>query len=266
VLVDDEAARAAALERFCEHRGLTDYRSLTLALGSFALQADGSLVYQPRLRQDTPCGRVRLAVGDGTALLQLVDLPHGFGHAGDLDLALVLATRREDSDARTTQSLLALEVVRTHGGRRSPLRVVAEVVDAALCERLRRRARQVGDEQVQVFSLETLRSAFLFQSAVIPGFNLVYGELLGPWGQSFARRTVVTPGSGRCGFAALAERFVADGELLLGVEVMRGGERRLELGAGGGGVIELAEVIAVWVLAPDPADAVHGRCVDGPVA
>lgn len=266
ILVDDEAARAAALERFCEHRGLTDYRSLTLALGSFALQADGSLVYQPRLRQDAPCGRVRLAVGDGTSLLQLVDLPHGFGHAGDLDLALVLATRREDSDARTTQSLLALEVVRTHGGRRSPLRVVAEVVDAALCERLRRRARQVGDEQVQVFSLETLRSAFLFQSAVIPGFNLVYGELLGPWGQSFARRRVVTPGGGRCGFAALAERFVAGGELLLGVEVTRGGERRLELGAGGGGPIELAEVTAVWVLAPDPADAVHGRCVDGPVA
>ncbi|MBL9105587.1 MAG: hypothetical protein JNL82_31915 [Myxococcales bacterium] len=266
VLVDDEATRAAAVERFGEHRALADYRALTLALGSFAPQADGSFVYQPRVRQDQHCGRVRLAVGDRTSLPQLIDLPHGFGHAGDLDLALVLATRREDSDARTTQTLLALEVVRTHGGRRSRLRVVAEVVDAELCRRLRRRARQVGDELVQVFSLENLRAAFLFQSAVIPGFNLVYGELLGPWGQSFARLVVTTPGQGRCSFAALAERLVARGELLLGVEVTRGGERRVVLGAGEAASIDLAEVVALWVLAGDAADEVRGRCVDGPVA
>lgn len=266
VLLDDEAARVAAVERFGEHRGMADYRALMLGLGSFVAQADGSFVYQPRARQDLVCGRVRLAVGDRTSLPQLVELPHGFGHAGDLDLALVLATRREDSDARTTQSLLALEVVRTHGGRRSRLRVVAEVVDAGLCERLRRRARQVGDEQVQVFSLETLRASFLFQSAVIPGFNLVYGELLGPWGRSFARLQVTEAGHGRCGFAALAERFVARGELLLGVEVAEGGERRVLLGASGGETIDLAEVVAFWVLAADTADAVRGRCVDGPVA
>ncbi len=265
LLVDDEATRAAALERLAEHRGLSDYRSLTLALGSFVAQPDGSFVYQPRLRQGLVCGRVRLAVGDRASLLQLVDLPHGFGHAGDLDLALVLATGREDSDARTTQSLLALEVVRTHGGRRSRLRVVAEVIDAELCNRLRRRARQVGDEQVQVYSLETLRASFLFQSAVIPGFNLVYGELLGPWGQSFARLQVVTPGRGRCSFAALAERFMAMDQQLLGVEVMDGGQRRVDLGADNGAV-DLAQVVAVWVLSADPADQARGRCVDGPVA
>ena len=265
LLVDDEATRTAAIDRFGEHRGLTDYRALTVALGSFVAQADGSFVYQPRLRQELACGRVRLAVGDRTSLLQLVDLPHGFGHAGDLDLALVLATGREDSDARTTQSLLALEVVRTHGGRRSGLRVLAEVVDAELCSRLRRRARQVGDEQVQVYSLETLRASFLFQSAVIPAFNLVHGELLGPWGQSFVRLQVVTPGRGSCSFAALADRFAAEGQQLLGIEVMDGGQRRVDLGADSG-PIDLSAVVAVWVLAADPADQIRGRCVDGPVA
>jgi len=265
LLVDDEATRTSAIDRFREHRGLTDYRALTVALGSFVAQADGSFVYQPRLRQELACGRVRLAVGDRTSLLQLVDLPHGFGHAGDLDLALVLATGREDSDARTTQSLLALEVVRTHGGRRSGLRVLAEVVDAELCSRLRRRARQVGDEQVQVYSLETLRASFLFQSAVIPAFNLVHGELLGPWGQSFARLQVVTPGRGSCSFAALAETFAAGGQQLLGVEAMDGGQRRVALGADSG-PIDLSAVVAVWVLAADPTDQIRGRCVDGPVA
>lgn len=265
LLVDDEATRAAAIDRFGEHRGLTDYRALTVALGSFVAQPDGSFVYQPRLRQGLTCGRVRLAVGDRTSLLQLVDLPHGFGHAGDLDLALVLATGREDSDARTTQSLLALEVVRTHGGRRSGLRVLAEVVDAELCSRLRRRARQVGDELVQVYSLETLRASFLFQSAVIPAFNLVHGELLGPWGQSFARLQVVTPGQGSCSFAALAETFAAEGQQLLGIEVLDGGQRRVDLGADSG-PIDLGAVVAVWVLAADPADQLRGRCVDGPVA
>lgn len=265
LLVDDEATRAVAIERFGEHRGLSDYRAMTLALGSFVAQADGSFVYQPRLRQELACGRVRLAVGDRTSLLQLVDLPHGFGHAGDLDLALVLATGREDSDARTTQSLLALEVVRTHGGRRSPLRVVAEVVDAELCNRLRRRARQVGDDRVQVYSLETLRASFLFQSAVIPAFNLVYGELLGPWGQSFTRLQVTAPGRGRCSFAALVEAFVARDQQLLGVELMDHGQRRVQLGVDEA-PIDLTAVVAVWVLEADPADQVRGRCVDGPVA
>ena len=56
------------------------------------------------------------------------------------------------------------------------LRVVAEVVDAELCARLRRRARLHGDDRVQVYALESLRAAFLFQSVLVPAFNLVYGE------------------------------------------------------------------------------------------
>ena len=268
VLLDDEAALLAATDRFREHRSLGEYRMLTLSPGSFVAQDDGSFVYQPRLHEALRCGHVRLAVGDRSSLLQFVELPHGFGHAGDLDLALLLATRREDGDARTTQSLLALEVARTRGGRRSPLRVVAEVVDADLCARLRRRMTLRGDTQVQVYALESLRAAFLFQSVLIPAFNLVYGELLGPWGQSFARKQVAAAGAGTCTFQALAQRLVGDGELLLGVERrLPDGQVIVDLagGDGNGGRVDLGSLVAVWVLAPDP-ELRRGACVDGPVA
>ena len=269
VLLDDEAALQAATERFREHRSLGEYRMLTLSPGSFVVQDDGTFVYQPRLREAMQCGRVRLAVGDRSSLLQFVDLPHGFGHAGDLDLALLLATRREDGDARTTQSLLALEVARSRGGRSSGLRVIAEVVDAELCARLRRRARLAGDDKVQVYALESLRAAFLFQSVLVPAFNLVYGELMGPWGQSFARKRVAEPGRGTCSFQQLSRRCLADGELLLGVERRRpDGQVVVDLagGDGNGRRIDLGTLEAIWVLAADPSEAKRGSCVDGPVA
>lgn len=269
VLLDDEAALAVAVERFREHRSLAEYRTLSLSPGSFIAQDDGSFVYQPRLREEMRCGRVHLAVGDRSSLLQFVDLPLGFGHAGDLDLALLLATRREDGDARTTQSLLALEVARNRGGRRSSLRVVAEVVEAELCARLRRRACIRGDAHVLVYALENLRAAFLFQSVLIPAFNLVYGELLGPWGQSLLRKRVAAPGRGSCSFQALSASFVAAGEVLIGVERRRADDEvivDLAGGDGNGGRVDLATLVAVWVLTPDPAEVHRGSCVDGPVA
>lgn len=268
VLVDDAQALDAATQRLREHRSLGEYRLLTLSPGSFVAQEDGCFVYQPRLRETMHCGRVRVAVGDRGSLLQFVELPHGFGHAADLDLALLLATRAADGDARTTQSLLALEVVRTRGDRPSPLRVVAEVVDAELCARLRRRAQLRGDERVQVHALESLRAAFLFQSVLVPAFNIVYGELMGPWGQSFARKKVATAGRGTVSFQALSRRLLAEGEVLLGVE-RRGldGEVTFELGGDGNeGGVDLEGLVAVWVLAADPAERWRGRCIDGPVA
>jgi len=269
VLLDDEASLAAAAERFREHRSLAEYRMVSLSPGSFIAQEDGSFVYQPRLQEAMRCGRVHLAVGDRSSLLQFVELPAGFGHAGDLDLALLLATRREDGDARTTQSLLALEVARSRVGVRSSLRVVAEVVEAELCARLRRRACLRGDDHVQVYALENLRAAFLFQSVLIPAFNLVYGELMGPWGQSFARKPVRAPGRGSCSFQALALRLVEAGELLVGVERRRSdGEVVVDLagGDGNGGRVDLGTLVAIWVLTPDAAEIHRGSCVDGPVA
>lgn len=169
VLLDDEASLAAAAERFREHRSLAEYRMVSLSPGSFIAQEDGSFVYQPRLQEAMRCGRVHLAVGDRSSLLQFVELPAGFGHAGDLDLALLLATRREDGDARTTQSLLALEVARSRGGVRSSLRVVAEVVEAELCARLRRRACLRGDDHVQVYALREPARGVPVSVGVDPG-------------------------------------------------------------------------------------------------
>ena len=37
-------------------------------------------------------------------------------------------------------------------------------------------------------------------------------------------------------------------------------------GEGNGGRVNLATLVAVWVLTPDPAEVHRGSCVDGPVA
>ena len=37
-------------------------------------------------------------------------------------------------------------------------------------------------------------------------------------------------------------------------------------GEGNGGRIDLGTLVAIWVLAADPAEAKRGNCVDGPVA
>ena len=62
---------------------------------------------------------------------------------------------------------------------------------------------------------------------------------------------------------------MATGELLIGVERRRSdGEVVVDIagGDGNGGMVELGALVAVWVLAADPAEAHRGSCVDGPVA
>jgi hypothetical protein len=79
---------------------------------------------------------------------------------------------------------------------------------------------------------------------------------MGPWGQSFMRKRVLAPGRGSCSFQALALKFLAEGEVLIGVERRRvDGEVVIDLagGDGNGGRVDLATLVAVWVLTADPA-------------
>lgn len=259
ILVATEAERRAALERIHVHRDMVERRLLRGYHGALVARPTGEFAYQPQ-RGGPPLGRVQVVVGDSTSPLQLVDLPGEFGHVSGLDLVYVLSSAAQDSDARGAQTLMTLDALISRSPGAAPnLRVVAELVDAELAHRLRQRYAALGVSRVQVYSTENLRAYFLFQSVLIPGFSGVYGELLAPWGHSFARLLADGRGRGRCGFQALSLR-VADAGLgiLIGVELdADGGGAELYLGSGpprDDGRVDLSRLRAVWVVAPDPAD------------
>lgn len=259
VLVAGEAERRAALDRVHVHRDMVERRLIRGYHGALVPRPEGDFTYQPR-EGGPPIGRVRFVVGDATSPLQLVDLPGGFGHVSALDLVYILSSAAQDSDARGAQTLMTLDAVLGRSEGAAPnLRVVAELVDAELANRLRQRYAALGISRVQVYSTENLRAYFLFQSVLIPGFSRVYGQLLAPWGHSFARLLARGRGRGACSFQALSIRL-ADAGLgaLIGVELdAEGGGVELHLGAGApqdGGRVDLSRLRAAWVVAPDPAD------------
>jgi hypothetical protein len=133
--------------------------------------------------------------------------------------------------------------------------IVAEVSDAPLAARLGARARTLGHTHVQVYSSQELRAFFLFQAVVVPGFDAVYEELLGAWGQSLVHLHVDAPGTGTCSFALLAERVQQGGHILIAVEIDDGrGGVKLCLAPGAdepGGAFAAVSLRGAWVVAPD---------------
>ncbi|MCY1058692.1 hypothetical protein [Nannocystis sp. SCPEA4] len=260
VLVPTEAERRAALDRINVHRDMVQRRLLRGYHGALAPRPEGDFShhYEPR-GGGPPIGRVRIVVGDATSPLQFVDLPGGSGHVSQYDLVYILSSAGQDSDARGAQTLMTLDALLSRNEPVAPhLRIVAEFVDAELAHRLRQRYAALGVSRVQVYSTENLRAYFLFQSVLIPGFARVYGQLLAPWGHSFARVLPSGRGRGRCSFQALSLHIAAAGHgVLIGIELDReGGGADLHLGGGppgGDGLVDLARVRGLWVVTLDPA-------------
>lgn len=252
VLVADEAARAAALDDFDAHTNLVRNGLLPDRHGVFELADDGLLhVKRPG---GGHLGIVQIAVGDFTSSRQMVALPLGFGHIAAMDVVIFLASARATSDAAVSKALMKLEALLGDAERRP--QVIAELVDAELAARLRHHYRRRRRDDVQVFSLHTLRSLFLFQSVVVPSFDAVYAELLGPWGQSLLRMVPTGAPPGRCTFAGLAARLRRSGAILIAVEV-HGADDDVSLHVGRGpavdGSFEASTLAAAWVVAPDVA-------------
>lgn len=253
VLVADEAARQEALRALDGHSELVRRGLMHGRHGTFERQVDGSIVF--RLSEDGPPALMHLRVADWMASRHLVDLPVGFGHVADLDAMIFVAADRERADKRTTTALLKLEQL--FSGRTARPRVVAEVIDGKLAQRLEQRCRELEIADVRVFSIQELRAYFLFQSVVVPGFDTVYAELLGSWGQSFVHKHVV-PGeneSGHCDFAALALSLREGGEILIAVE-LEGPDGHLDLCVAPksgkyGARFDVSALRGVWVVAPD---------------
>jgi hypothetical protein len=142
----------------------------------------------------------------------------------------------------------------SEGGRVGPQRVVAEVLDRNLAHHLRERYERIDEQRIHVYSIEELRALFMFQSVVVPRFDMVYSELMGPWGQSFVQLRPAEAGIGTCSFEALARELESRGQALIGVDLRVDHERRLLLGEGNPDEddrIDLSRLEAVWVVGDD---------------
>ena len=270
---DDDVARARdAIEA---HSALVARGLMPPMHSAFEPDADGTYTVTGEgtaKTADPP--RVHLAAADWVASRHLVDLPCGFGHVADLDV--IILTSDGKSDARTTTALLKLEALLAGAGAEpGKPRVVAEVGDGRLAARLQQHCEKAGKHHIRIYSTQQLRAFFLFQSVVVPGFDAVYSELLGSWGQSFVRllpKKKLTEGT--CTFGELSISLWSDGKLLIGVEVFDDeGNRHLCIAPGPGErgfTIELSKLRCAWVIAADKSESAarqsHSTLLDPPAA
>ncbi|MEM6291815.1 MAG: hypothetical protein AAGA54_11135 [Myxococcota bacterium] len=261
VLVEDEDAKAAAIDAIEGHSNLVRTGLLEGLRGRFELSAsdDDEFCCIPGNGSGQPVGRVVFETGDWTSSRQLMRLPRDFGTAPDMDAIILTSSQRQGSDATTATALMKLEHLQDHvaarGGRTHAQTIVAEVVNAELAHRLDRRYHAMGRDNVAVYSLHEVRAFFMFQSIVVPSFTRIFSELLSPWGQSFSRLEV-SGGQGAPTFAELAAQLRTQGRVLVAVELIDPrGERQLLVGQGDPDTdrVDLAALEGIWVLQPDRA-------------
>jgi hypothetical protein len=269
VIVEDELERERALDAFEAHSNLVATGLLDAARGVFVPHSSGTgLACIPGHPGAKQSGHIRVATGDWTSSRQLMQLPCDFGNAALVDAVLMIANERTGSDARTTTALMKLEHIQGHVERQTGATVsqtvVVELVNSELARRVSERYAALGRTNVTAFSIHELRAYFMFQSVVVPHFNLVYGEFMAPWGQSLVRLDVVAPGEGTCTFAELANSLREPGQIPIAVIVRQeDGRRRLCVGQGDpeqDDTIDLSRLDAVWIIRTDAApDEATGR-------
>lgn len=273
IMVADEQARSAAWDDFDAHTKLVARGLLEGHHGQFRGDRDRwALTWlnpdDPHTHDHHP--HVHLVVGDWSSSRQLTALPLGFGNVGKMDAVILISSEHEGSDARVAKTLMKLETL-----TKDP-RIVAEVLDVEFARRLRRRGAQQNPARVSVYSIQELRALFMFQSVVVPAFDVVYAELMGPWGQSLVRLQPSGEESltGTCTFEELADHLSLTGRVLIAIERCNDREPHvhgptcwtsLQVGTGDEGdeVIELDRLTSVWVASRDHSG---GRAVEPPDA
>ncbi|KIG19588.1 hypothetical protein DB30_00097 [Enhygromyxa salina] len=261
LVLRDQFALEAAWDDFDAHTKLCERGLLRGHHGGFAPDKDKRTLTwvdprNPNAHVEQP--HVLLAVGDCSSSRQLTALPRGFGHVGSMNAVLLISSEHHGSDARTAKTLMKLETL-----TQAP-RVVAEVLDVELARRLRRRGSGREAARVRVYSIQELRAFFMFQAVVVPAFDMVYTELMGPWGQSFVRMTIdpsAGPMTGVCSFEELANHLSLEDRVLVGVVVCdqstsdgfheHGPDCRTVLhvaGPGGARGVDLSRLVDLWVI------------------
>jgi hypothetical protein len=215
IMVRSEAGRAAAWDDFDAHTKLVERQLLRGHHGRFEGDDEQWTL--------TWCGldgckigsrpHIRIVVGDWSSSRQLTSLPDGFGHVENMDAVVLISNESPGADARTAKTLMKLETL-----TKAP-RVVAEVLDVELARRLRRRSSERGSDRVSVYSIQELRAFFMFQSVVVPAFDPVYTELMGPWGENLLCLRPESALRGSCSFEQLAHHLSHEERVLVAVEL-----------------------------------------------
>jgi len=260
VLVDSEEARLAALDDFDARTNLVANGLLSPRHGVFTVDGDGALHGHRHRDPDTPLGRIRIAVGDYTSSRRLVSLPCGFGHAAEADVVVFLS-KDHATDARIAKALMKLEALISHDERRAEAagrehsrpRIAAELFDSELARRLRKHFAHSAADEVRILSTQALRALFLYQSVIVPSFDEVYAELLGPWGQSLLRMVPDKLGP-LTSHRELADALADQRSILVALEV-RATDGSIELLVGtsmiGDEPLVSERIVCAWVIARD---------------
>jgi hypothetical protein len=263
ILVPNEKARLEVFDDFDSYTRLVESEMLTGRRGTFTSPELQPIAYIPAGEPEVRIGKIFVEVGNWTSARQLMKLPHDFGSVADVSAVVLISDEHPASDARTTTALMKIEGLvdhqRSRKGGQGPQRIVAEVLDAELAQRLIRRYSSLKKAEVRVFSIQELRAFFMFQAVVVPHFDLVYAELMAPWGQSFVQLRPTSTGSGYCTFAQLAAHLREHRQLLIAVE-LEGSTRKLCVGEGDlddHDRIDLARLRSVWVIDEDREPTGH---------
>ncbi len=223
----------------------------------FEAQGDGTLSCHARAGAPA-CGRLRIDVADWHQDHVLLDRPHGGGSLADADHVLVAGGPHPDDDART--ATVVLRIADLVGSARLAFaphfRVTALVVDERLGQLLEARTAASSGAAGCFRALSTRETGawFTFQSAVVPGFDAIWSELLGPWGQGLVWAAPAPGGdpAARWTFGELSRALRAEGRTLIGV-VARGvdGAPELVIAPPAGRTFARGEVVGAWLVAEE---------------
>ncbi|MCB9539673.1 MAG: hypothetical protein H6704_25965 [Myxococcales bacterium] len=232
-------------------------------LGRFeTIEGDGAAHFTYRADgAQCPAGALRIDIADWTREGTLL-APPGGRPLSQVHLAVVLGTPHPDTDALTAVAVLKIaDLVGAGQVTFDPrFRLLAVMVEDALATLVETRfcaAAGAGPSRIDVFATREFAAYFNFQSAVVPGFDALYSELLSPWGQSFVRLEPLAeaPEAHRpWTFAELARSLAREGRTLLALELPApDGGVRLCVAPGPGDEGDRfvpAQLAGLWVMGP----------------
>jgi hypothetical protein len=230
LLVSDEAQAQKARSEFDDyhagHGGLArHFRGMT---GHF-LSNENDIFRLQDVQSHEEFGSVHVRVGDWTDHSQLSALPFDTQHVGLHQLVVIMEETSRDSDGRTALAMLkmaSLELGESQSfGERFQL--VAVVNEEPLGLRLEERYAKAlphRAETVHVLSSRAFRAYCTFQATVVPGFEAIYSQLLGPVGCEFVpmepHPESVTDADKIMSYHELSTSLRARGYTLVGIEVV----------------------------------------------
>lgn len=253
----------AATQALKEH-GLGSPGTTTETMRCFAgaFEPEGDSAYRWVPLDGRPGGLVRLVQADWTSERTLSGKEDGILHVSRYELVLLLGSQLPEYDGRTSMAVLKIADLARSSEARFPndpksFRVMAGIADLELGKRLGESYRKRCGRELELLEAESLRALFMFQAVAVPGWEKIFLTLLGPGGEGFTRLELMsrpTPGSdddSTWTLGELARSSYDRGQLVLGVELERNGQRLRKLISAGEETFTTSELVALWAISAE---------------